>query len=155
MEGWQVVTAQDEKLGHVVAVSDDYLVVEAGHLRKSRHPIPRTFTHVRESEEEICVSLPKDMVGEAPTADADGAFDREAAARHYGLAEGMEHPPTEGYGELEPDDPAYGPDRDADAAGLMHPDQRRAEIQTGKHHERFASTPSFLGDRKRNNARGR
>ena len=155
MEGWQVVTSQEEKLGRVVAVTDDYLIVEAGHLRKSRHAIPRTFVQLREGEEEVCVGLPKDMVGDSPSVEADGTFDREATAQHYGLAEAMEHPPTEGYGELEPDDPAYGPDRDADAADLVPADQLRAETQTGKHHERFASTPSFLGDRKRNNARGR
>jgi hypothetical protein len=155
MEGWQVVTAEDEKLGHVVAVTDDYLIVEGGHVRKSRHPIPRTFTHLREGDEEVCVSLPKEMVHDAPKVEADGGFDRQAAAQHYGLAEAMEHSPTEGDGELEPDDAVYGPDRDAEAAGLMHPDQRRAEIRSHKRQERFPTTPSFLGDRKRNNARGR
>ncbi len=155
MEGWQVITAQDEKLGHVVAISDDYLIVESGLLKKSRHPIPRTFVQLRESEEEVCGGLPKDMVGESPKVGAYGEFDREAAARHYGLAEGVEHPPTEGYGELNPDDPAYGPDRDADAAGLATAEQLRAETRTQKRGERFPATPGLLGDRKRNNARGR
>jgi hypothetical protein len=94
MQGWQVVTSQDEKLGHVVAELDDYLIVEGGHFKKSRHPIPKAFAHAREGEQEVCVSLPKDMVHESPKVNGVDEFDREAAAQHYGLAEAMETTPA-------------------------------------------------------------
>jgi hypothetical protein len=93
------------------------------------------------------------MVSDSPTADNDGEFDEQKVAEHYGLVGELDDAPTEGAGETEWDDPRYGTDRDSDAAGLMHADRLRADIRSHKRHERFPSSPSFLGDRKRNNAR--
>ena len=146
MEGWEVVTSNDVKVGHVVATIDDFLIVEHGHLKKTRHPVPRTFAHLREQERQVCLNLPKDMISESPKVNDENQFDREEAARHYGLAE--PDSPVVGDGEVDPDEAVWGPDRDADAAGLMHPEKLRAQIQTHKRHERFPNSPSFLGDRK-------
>ena len=155
MHGWQVVTSGGEKVGRVAAVLDDYVVVQQGHLRKTRHPVPKRFVHPREQEETVCLSLPKAVVDDSPALNGDDEFDEQQVAEHYGLVGRSEDAPTVGDGEAEWDDPRYGTDRDADAAGLMHADRLRADIRTHKRHERFPSSPSFLGDRKRNNARGR
>jgi hypothetical protein len=40
MEGFDVVTSDDCKIGHVVAVQDRHLIVEHGMLKKSRHAVP-------------------------------------------------------------------------------------------------------------------
>jgi hypothetical protein len=149
MQGWQVVTSNDEKVGKVVDEIDGFLIVEQGHLHKTRHPLPKSLAHLREQDEEVCISIPRDLIHDAPKVGDDGEFDHQLASEHYGLAGAMEQPPTKGDGEVDPDDPAYGPDRDADAAGLMHPDEHRARLRAGKRHERFPSSPSFLGDRKR------
>ena len=146
MEGWDVVTADDEKVGHVVAEVDEYLIVEQGHLIKSRHPLPKVFTRAREEQRQLCVSVPKDMIRQAPKVDGE-EFDRQEADAHYGLARSTAGPETEGYGEVDPDDPAYGTDRDAEAAGMLSADEQRARIRMGKHHDRSPSSPGLLGRR--------
>jgi hypothetical protein len=153
MEGWQVVTSSGEKVGRVTEVLDDYVVVQQGHLHKTKHPVPKRFAHLREAEETVCLSLPKSMVDDSPSIDHEGHFDEQRLAEHYGLVGPGGEAPTVGEGDAEWDDPRYGTDADADAAGLMHADRLRANIRGGKRHERFPSSPSFLGDRKRSNAR--
>jgi hypothetical protein len=154
MHGWQVVTSGGEKVGRVAAVLDDYVVVQQGHLHKTKHPIPKRFAHLREADETVCLTLPKSMVDDSPAMDGD-EFDDQRVAEHFGLVGHSVGVATEGEGETEWDDPRYGTDRDSDAAGLVHADRLRASIRTHKRHERFPSSPSFLGDRKRNNAKGR
>jgi hypothetical protein len=149
MHGWQVVTAYDEKIGHVVAEVDDYLIVEQGHVIKSRHPLPKVFATPREDEREICITLPKDMVHDSPKVDGDNEFDREAAARHYGLAEAMPDAPTEGYGEVDPSDPGRTAEQDALAAGRLPGEVERARIRGHRGHDRAPSSPALLGERKR------
>ena len=45
MEGRTVVTSDDHKLGTVVSEPDGFVVVESGHMFKSRHAIPTDFLH--------------------------------------------------------------------------------------------------------------
>jgi hypothetical protein len=149
MEGWDVVTVDGDKLGRVVAEVDEYLIVEGGHLIKSRHPVPRAFSHLREDEQQVCLSVPKEVLHDAPKADKDNEFDRRAAAEYYGLAESMPDAPAEGYGESLPDDPARTADQDADISGQLAAEEERARIRTRKHHDRVPSSPGLLGERKR------
>ena len=46
MEGYGVIGSDGGKLGHVVAVEGDLLVLEEGHLRKTRYAIPKAFVRV-------------------------------------------------------------------------------------------------------------
>src|SRR6266516_461927 len=50
MEGYEVVTIEDEKVGKVVGQTGDYLIIEQGMLRKSKHAVPRELANVNESE---------------------------------------------------------------------------------------------------------
>jgi hypothetical protein len=50
MEGYDVVTSDEDKLGQVVGEQGDFLIVEHGTLRKTRHAIPKTFAHADEAE---------------------------------------------------------------------------------------------------------
>jgi hypothetical protein len=43
MEGFEVLTSDDCKYGHVVDVRAGRLIVEHGTLRKSKHAVPETF----------------------------------------------------------------------------------------------------------------
>ena len=45
MEGYEVVTVDEHKIGKVVGESGEFLIVEQGILRKSKHPLPREFAH--------------------------------------------------------------------------------------------------------------
>jgi hypothetical protein len=130
VEGYQVIAADDAKAGQVVAVDGDLLIVEHGHLRKSRHAIPQAFAHADDAERVVRLSITKQLFEDSPAVN-DGELDRRAVAEHYGLAEGYENPGTEGYGELTPGDPAVSSEQQALRDGVEPAPQRRAEIRDG------------------------
>ena len=130
MEGYEVVTSDDSKAGRVVEVRGDNLIVEHGTLFKSRHALPRTFVDVDEGERLVRASVSKDVLESSPKVD-DGEVDDRAVAEHYGLAEGFDAPPSEGYGETTPDDPAFGAERDRQSAGMAATEEERARIRSG------------------------
>lgn len=130
MEGYEVITSDEEKVGHVVGVEGTNLIVEHGLLRKTRHAIPTTFAHTDESEQVVRVSVPKEMVEESPKLE-DDSIDERAVAQHYGLAEGEPAPETEGYGDLVGDDPARSAEQEELRTGVEPAAQRRAEIREG------------------------
>jgi hypothetical protein len=147
MEGFDVVTSDDSKIGHVVEVRDGHLIVEHGLLKKTRHAVPQAFTHTSDGEQIVRLSVSKDIVESSPKLE-NGSFDRQAVAEHFGLAEGTPAPETEGYGELLPDDPAHGADQDLLRAGGKPADQERAEIREGGlDADRDGTTTGYLSDR--------
>lgn len=149
MEGFEVVTSDDHKFGHVAGVEGDYVVVEHGTLRKAKHAIPQAFVHADESEQAVRLSVSKEIVESSPKLE-NGSFDRRAVAEHYGLAEATPAPETEGYGDVLPDDPGRSADEEAVLAGRETADQQRAEIREGgmqPGQEDLGSSPGLLGDR--------
>jgi hypothetical protein len=124
MQGFDVRTFDDEKVGRVVGQEGDYLIVEHG-LLKTHHALPHTFAEVDESAEIVRTTLSKELIYDSPK--VNGELDRQAVAEHYGLAEGYEDPITRGSGELLPDDPARSAEEDAVRAGI-DPVHERVEI---------------------------
>jgi hypothetical protein len=84
MEGQSVVTSDDHKLGTVVAERDGFVIVESGHMFKSRHAIPTDFLH--QHDDVIRATVGKDVVHDSPKVDGD-TFDEYAVKMHYGLIE--------------------------------------------------------------------
>jgi hypothetical protein len=84
MQGQDVVTSDDHKLGTVVAERDDCVIVESGHVFKTRHAIPTEFLH--EHDGVLRATVGKDVVSESPSVDGD-SFDANAVKLHYGLIE--------------------------------------------------------------------
>ena len=84
MEGRSVVTSDDHKLGTVVAEPEGFVIVESGHMFKSRHAIPVDFLH--EHEDVVRATVGKDVVHDSPKVDGD-TFDEYAVKMHYGLVE--------------------------------------------------------------------
>ncbi|HEY2776926.1 MAG TPA: hypothetical protein VGI77_03415 [Gaiellaceae bacterium] len=82
MEGRPVVTSDDHKLGTVVAERDGFVIVESGHMFKSRHAIPNEFLH--EHEDIVRATVGKDVVQDSPKIDGD-TLDEYAVKMHYGL----------------------------------------------------------------------
>jgi hypothetical protein len=149
MDGYQVVTSDDCKFGHVVGREGDHLIIEHGTLKKTKHAVPETFAHVDDGEEVVRLSVPKQIVEDSPKLEND-TIDEQAVAQHYGLAEGEPAPETEGYGETLPDDPAWSADQDAFRAGRETADQQRAQIREGgiqEGQEDLGESPALLGDR--------
>ena len=107
MEGYDLITSDDKRLGHVVGTTGDSVIVEHGHLRKTRHAIPQTFLDVHEDEGTIRTTLSKQLIEDSPKVPDDGDVDELEIAAYYGLAGGDDTAPAnEGYGELNADDPA-------------------------------------------------
>jgi len=149
MEGFQVVTSDDCKIGHVVAVENGHLIIEHGLLKKTKHAVPETFAYPDESEQTVRLSVSREIVESSPKLD-NGTIDTQAVAEHFGLAEGTPAPDTEGYGEVLPDDPARTADQDLMRAGQEPADQQRAKTREGglePERESESATPGYLSDR--------
>ena len=116
MQGYDVMTSDDKKVGQVVGVAGTNLIVERGSILKSRRPLPRAFAHVDDERRIVRTTISKELFETAPK--LDGEPDERAINQHYGLAGGFEDPPTQGYGEVLPDDPAGTAEEDAERAGL-------------------------------------
>lgn len=130
MEGYEVISSDERKLGHVVELTDDNLVVEHGHLRKRRYAVPRVFAKPDVAEQAVRLTVSEDLVTTSPKVDRN-SVDERAVARHYGLAAGETAPATEGSGELLPDDPAWSAEEEELRSGIEPAAQRRARIREG------------------------
>ena len=131
MEGYDVVTIEDEKVGKVVDTQGDNLIVEQGTIRKSKHALPRTFAEVEEGEQVVRMTVTKDIFCDSPK--IDGEVDETAIALHYGLAEDSEAPATEGDDEITP----------AEQERAQAREQLGGETDQGVPEE----SPALLGDR--------
>jgi hypothetical protein len=144
MEGYEVVTSDDHKLGHIAEIRGSTLIIEHGHVKKTRHAVPDTFAYADDSEKTVRLSVSKDLVCNSPKVNGDP--DEQAIAEHYGLAAGVTAPETEGYGELVDEDPARTAEQDTMRAGIETPEQQRARIREGSGDE-LGESPGLLGDR--------
>lgn len=150
MKGYTVVTSDDAKVGHVVGEVGENLIVEHGHLMKSRRPLPRAFAHANDDEQIVRTTVSKAILEDAPKVEADGSdLDEAEVARYYGLAAGDPAPETQGDGAMRPDDPARSIEADREAAGMPAPEEER--IAASKNIEGGEPvgqpSPGLLGDR--------
>ena len=128
MEGYEVVTVDEHRIGKVVGESGDFLIVEQGALLKSKHALPREFAHVDDSEQLVRVTVPKEIVSESPK--VDDRIDERKVAEHYGLSTSS-GPTSEGQGEKP-----------------RPTEEERARIREGDEQSALPeSSPALLGDR--------
>ena len=126
MEGYEVVTVDEDKIGKVVGESGDFLIVEQGALLKSKHALPREFALVDDSAQLVRVTVPKEMVSDSPK--VEDRIDEQEVAEHYGLSNS---PGSEGQGE-----------------GPRPAEEERARIREGDEQSGLPeSSPALLGDR--------
>jgi hypothetical protein len=131
MEGYEVITSDDRKAGHVVEVTGDNLIVEHGLVLKKRHAVPKVLAHADESEQVVRLSVSSELVDASPKV-GDSQVDHRAVAEHYGLAAGEPAPETQGLGELTPDDPAWSAEQAELRVGVEPAPERRARIREGR-----------------------
>jgi hypothetical protein len=127
MDGYDVIASDDHKVGRVVGTIGDNLVVEHGTIFKAKHVLPRAFAEVDDEEHVVRATVSRDVFESGPKLE-NGHVDERAVAEHYGLAGGQDAPPTGGYGELNPDDPARTAEEDSRDAGFGSADERRARL---------------------------
>ena len=128
MENYDVVTNDDHKVGHLAGSEGNYLIVEHGLLRKTKHAVPRDMAEVDEQAQVVRLSISKRVLEEGPTVDGD-ELDNETLARYYGLSEETAAPDTQGYGDVVGADPARTAEQDARQFGDESPDEQRARIR--------------------------
>jgi hypothetical protein len=143
MEGYDVVTIEDDKVGTVTETSGEFVIVEHGLLRKSKHALPRQFAHVDDGEEQVRITVGKELFLNSPTLD-DESLDEQAVRDYYGLAPSPA-PATEGFGVSRPGDPARSSDEQAQRAGLEPAEAERARMREER--SEIEESPAMLGDR--------
>ena len=131
MEGYDVITSDEQNVGRVAELEGDNLIVEHGLLRKTRHAVPKVFADADTSQQVVRLSISSELVEASPKLE-DGSVDERAVARHYGLAAGEPAPETKGYGELTPDDPALSAEQEELRTGVEPAPARRARIREGE-----------------------
>jgi hypothetical protein len=82
MDRQTVVTSDDHKLGTVVDERDGCVIIESGHVFKTKHAIPREFLH--EVSGELRATVTKDVVDDSPKVDLDD-WDCSTIRLHYGI----------------------------------------------------------------------
>jgi hypothetical protein len=82
VKGQDVVTNDDHTLGKVIAERDDCVIVETGHVFKTKHAIPRAFLHDHDGE--LRATVTKDVVDASPKVDLQNWSCAEVRL-HYGL----------------------------------------------------------------------
>jgi hypothetical protein len=131
MEGYDVVTVDDKKVGTVVGEQGNFLIVEHGMLRKSQHLLPKEFAHIDDTEREVRITVGKEMLELSPK--LNGEPDEEAVNQYYGLG------PITTLGATE------GAEEQALRDGVTPAPEERAEIREGKE-EGVEESPALLGD---------
>jgi hypothetical protein len=106
MQGYEVRTIDDDTIGHVAAEDGDFLIVEHGRLKKTKHALPKAFADVDDDEKVVRTTLSKELIDDSPK--VNGELDRVAIAEHYGLVEHFADEPA-GDGD-EPDENAFPDD---------------------------------------------
>jgi hypothetical protein len=120
MEHQIVVTTDDQKLGTVVAERDGCVVIETGHVFKTKHAIPREFLH--EVDGVLRATVTKDVVDDSPKVDLEH-WDCSAVRAHYGL---------EGPFEVDPDpDGTENAETEALRLGVKPAPVERLEVLEG------------------------
>ena len=142
MEGYDVVTHDDEKVGIVAGESGNYLIVEHGLIRKSKRALPRQFAHSDDEAQQVRITIGKEVFLDSP--ELNGELDERAVLEHYGLAP-SEGPGTEGYGVTDAGDPARSSEEQAVRDGVEPAEEQRARIRTGE--PELEESPALLGDR--------
>jgi hypothetical protein len=83
MDGTEVVTSDDHKIGSVVAEKNDCVIIETGHVFKTLHAIPKSFVH--EVDGVLRATVAKAIVDDSPKIDDLETWDCSAVLVHYGL----------------------------------------------------------------------
>jgi hypothetical protein len=89
MEGYEVVSVDDQKVGHVVGTNNGFLIVESGILRKTRRAVPLDAARSDPEEEVVRLTVTKKMVEEGPTVE-DDETDWGAVSDYFGRTSELE-----------------------------------------------------------------
>jgi len=149
MEGYDAVTNDDHKAGHVVGERGEYVLVEHGAIFKSTHAVPKSLVHFDEDGRVAHLSMSREILQDGPKLES-GKLDEQAVASYYGLAEAEADPETEGFGVLDHDETAVSSEVQAARDGADPAAQERARVRGDLGSEGQGpqgESPGLLGDR--------
>ena len=154
MDGYDVLTFDDHKAGHVVGREGSFIVVEHGSIFKHRRPVPESFATVDDDSRTVRLTISKEILETAPEI-RDAGLDEQAAAQHYGLAGGYVAPETLGEGVIDDSETALSAERDelartGESAGTLRAERLGHEAPGhGPNDEPLPSPGIAGGDRRR------
>ena len=90
MRGYDVITSDGEKLGHVVGTDGSMLLIERGTIRKSRFAVPQALAETDKAENEVTLAVSRQVVELGPK--VEEGVDEHEVAEYYGLADGYKNP---------------------------------------------------------------
>lgn len=125
MDGYDVRTIDDDKVGHVVGTKGGYVVVEHGTILKAKQAVPRELTNVEEADHIVRITVSKDVFADSPKVEDD--FDERVIAEYYGVGEGYVAPVAED--ALSGDDPATGAEVQGRDYDVVSPVEERAAVR--------------------------
>ena len=128
MNGYDVVANDESKVGRVVDVRGEYVIVEHGAIFKSKHALPQQLAQVDDDARVVRVGVSREIVEDSPKLE-DGEVDEQAVAEYYGLAGGYAAPETGGYGDVLPDDPALSAEVQGRQADVESAAEERAGVR--------------------------
>jgi hypothetical protein len=86
VNGYRVLTYNDETVGEIVDESENMLVVECGHWpRKVRHALPKRYASVDESARSVRMQVSKELLARSPRLTPNQPIDERAVADFFGL----------------------------------------------------------------------
>jgi hypothetical protein len=144
MDGYEVITSDEKKVGQVCGTVGENILIEHGALRKTRHALPKAFAHADDGSRVVRVTVSKEILLDSPRI-RDEEIDEHAVAAHYGLADSAaDDAPTRGRDDVE-----LGAEQDAQAAGVRTGEQERADTRREMEHpeRELPESPALLGDR--------
>ncbi len=125
MDGYDVRTIDDDKVGHVVGTKGGYVVVEHGTILKAKQAVPRELTNVEEADRIVRITVSKDVFADSPKVGDD--FDERVIAEYYGVGAGYVAPdPEDAVSEDAPAASAEVQGRDYD---VVSPVEERAAVR--------------------------
>jgi hypothetical protein len=108
LNGQDVISSDDRKLGHVVGERDGCAIVEHGHVFKTRRAIPISL--MEEASGMMRATITKDVFDSSPNA-SDRHWDKDEIMMHYGsMGSAMADPAAMPIGAgMRDTDPTSGP----------------------------------------------
>jgi hypothetical protein len=86
VNGYRVITYNDETVGEIVDESETMLVIECGHWpRKTRHALPKRYASVDESARSVRMQVSKELLASSPRLTPKQPIDERAVADFFGL----------------------------------------------------------------------
>ena len=150
MEGYDVLTFDDEQAGTVVGKQGSNLVVEQGAIFKHRRALPEIFVTVDEGEQVVRTTVSKDVLEDRLRRSGTSEVDEQPCRSTTAWPPASRRRGRSGDGDLNPDDPAWTAETQEQRTGVEPATRSGRGSSRSRSEARGRSTTriaGLLGDR--------